>query len=102
EPIELLVAQRRDPAQLGAVALLLESRHRLPHLPDRPALERERPRLPDRLAAQVERAQAELLPQGEKPLAGAERCDPQAACICKPAELAAQLPERAVRAERVA
>src|SRR5207302_1070118 len=84
-----------------AVALLLEACHGLAHLADRPSLQREGTDLDDGLVAEVERVQAELTPEGQGPLAEAERRDVQAARLGEAAQLPEQPRDRLVRSDRI-
>src|SRR2546423_4388133 len=99
---DLGVGELAEILQARAEALLLESRDRLAHLADRAAVERERPRLDHRLVAEVERAQAELAPQGPQPLAGADHGDSQTTCLRELAPLSQETPDRLVPPNRVA
>ena len=95
--VELARAQ-----DLGAVALALQPVHGLPHLPDRPALERERLDLEHRLVAVVERMQPPLAVEAEAGLGGAEDRKPPAAFPHIGDEAVEQFAELGGRADRVA
>ena len=98
---QLRLGQLGELPQRRPVALLLEARHGLPNLADRAACEREGAGVHDSLVAEVERAQAELLPQRPEALARAESGDPQAARLGEYAELSQQAWERLVGPDRV-
>src|SRR5439155_10452350 len=88
--------------QLGAVAGVLEPMDRLPHLPDRPPLERERRRLDDRLVAVVERVKAVAAVDLEAALAGAEDRDAPVALVRECDEAGDEAVESVARTDRVA
>ena len=70
--LERQLARAHDARQVPALA---QPRDRLPHLADRPALEREARGMDDRLVADVDRAQADRMPVGEVRAGDAERGD---------------------------
>ena len=89
-----------DDAQ--AVAGLRHARHRLPHLADRPAFERERRRMQHRLLADRDRAHAELPVAVEVRLRRADHREPPAVRARDAAELGEQRIELVLVADRVA
>ena len=93
------VGGREDP---HLVAALLEARHRLPDLADRPAVERERRGLDHCLVAVVERVQAVPRVQAERILRRAEHGDAPAARVRELEEPADELGEPIRRTDRIA
>ena len=88
--------------QLGLEARLGQPRHRLAHLADRTALEREAADVDDRLVPDVHRVEPEPLVQRAQALAGAERAELQAAVLSELPDLPEQPGDRVGRSHRVA
>ena len=76
--------------------------HRLPHLADRAALERERRRVDQRLVAVVERLQAAGPVELEPPLRGAEDRHPPVTLVCMVDEAADERVEGTRTPDRIA
>ena len=73
---------------LGVVPGGDETAHRLAHLPNRAAFERERRGVDDGLVANAERPQPGVAPEGQRLAAGAEHPDPEPAQLRERARLA--------------
>src|ERR1041384_1330857 len=95
----------RELVEKGATsggALLPRTRDVLPHVADRPALERERVRVDDRLVAEVERAQPKLRPERKQAFARTDRRETQPARLGEGPQLLQQAGQCLVRADGVA